>query len=549
MFFLLLFLGYLNCFEIVHHIDKKFYYEVHPLFDKKHIKQPLIKQSTKNSEYQIVSLHDDKFYDNVTWSILINKPLKFNEEDDLDIDDIKYEIEKDGCLLYTSLLTKKHKLLKIGCLPEYENVFLKPKKTNDTEFYGCEKTVRVKKKTFYKDLINLIKQPALINTLSLLIPIYGKKNIVIDKNFNYNKPNYSEKAINKVLHNYYYNNDDKKIKNDIYIKSFVQTPTPSWGIDRIDQDFGLDNMYHYANGGIDITALVIDTGILTTHIEFGGRAQMVVNTAGDGINTDCHGHGTHVSGIIGSTTYGVAKQIKLKGVKVLNCAGEGSSFTILAGVTYILSNIDILRGGSAATKKLVANLSLGGPASTTIDNAVQQLIDANIGVSVAAGNENDNACNYSPSRLSSVLTVSASDIDDLKASFSNYGSCVDLSAPGVSILSTWIGSNTALATLSGTSMASPHVSGVLATTWQIRKDLDNIAIQNLVKCKVTVDVIDGFTNSGGGKNLLFSLINTNIPCSAPVPNPNPPPPPSNSNGDSIKYELIILVSVILLVWL
>ncbi len=258
--------------------------------------------------------------------------------------------------------------------------------------------------------------------------------------------------------------------------------------------------------------------------------------------------GTHVAGIIGSITYGVAKQIKLKAVKVLDCDGSGSSFTISAGIVYILNNIDALRGGSAATKKLVANLSLGGPASSTIDNAIQQLINANIAVSVAAGNENDNACNYSPSRLSSVLTISASDIDDLKAGFSNYGSCVDFSAPGVGILSTWIGSNTALATLSGTSMASPHACGVLAITWMMRKDLDNIAIQNLVKCKVTIDVIDGFTNSGGGKNLLFSLINTNIPCSV-APSPPSPNPPSNSNGDSIKYELIILVSVIFLVWL
>ena len=256
-----------------------------------------------------------------------------------------------------------------------------------------------------------------------------------------------------------------------------------------------------------------------------------------------------MAGITGSTTYGVAKQIKLKGVKVLDCDGSGSSFTIAAGITYILANQAALRGGSAATKKLVANLSLGGPPSTTIDNSVQQLIDNGIAVSVAAGNEDANACSFSPSRLAAALTVSASDIDDQKADFSNYGSCVDFSASGVDILSTWFSSDTAITTLSGTSMASPFTAGVVALAWQQNKGLTNIQVQNTVKSWVTQNVIDGFplASGGGGKNLLFSLINPNVP----APAPHPLPPPSFSNGETIQISLhaiIIVVGLCILLW-
>jgi len=287
MYLLLLFFCYFNCFKIIDHIEKQSYYEVHPLFDQHHIKQPLLKKSQKNSEYQIVSLHDDKFYENVTWTIMINKPLKISEEDDLTIEEIKFEIEKDECYLYTSIFTKNHKLLKIGCKAEYqENVFIKPKKNNSSE---CEKTVKVRVKHFYSDLRDLIKQPILNNTLSLLIPIYGIHNVIIEKNFKYNHPKTLNKISKDIIQKDYHTIKDELHKN--YFTKTVQSNVPSWGLDRIDQDVGLDHLYHYNNGGIDITALIIDTGIRTTHVEFGGRAQMVVNTANDGIQTDCHGHG------------------------------------------------------------------------------------------------------------------------------------------------------------------------------------------------------------------------------------------------------------------
>ena len=198
-------------------------------------------------------------------------------------------------------------------------------------------------------------------------------------------------------------------------------------------------------------------------------------------------------------------------------------------------------GGNPLIKKLVANLSLGGPASQAIDNSVQQLIDNNIAVSVAAGNSDADACFFSPSRLSSVLTVGASDSNDFRAVFSNYGSCVDISAPGVNIVSTYIGSNTAIQQLSGTSMSSPHVCGVMALTWQSDKPLTNIQVQNIVKDWATPDIISGASITGGGKDLLFSLINPLIP--APSVSPPPTLPANGSN-----LFIMVLSNILLLLF-
>lgn len=191
---------------------------------------------------------------------------------------------------------------------------------------------------------------------------------------------------------------------------------------------------------------------------------------------------------------------------------------------------------------MVANLSLGGAGSTAIDNAVQQLIDNNIAVSVAGGNSDDDACFYSPSRLSSVLAIGASDINDFKAVFSNYGSCIAISAPGVNIVSTYIGSNTAIQTLSGTSMSSPIVCGVIALSWQLDKSLSNIQVQNIVLDWATPSVISGASVSGGGSNLVYSLINP----LAPVPPVSPQPtqatlPGNGSNTNKMIISLTILV--------
>jgi subtilisin family serine protease len=208
-----------------------------------------------------------------------------------------------------------------------------------------------------------------------------------------------------------------------------------------------------------VTAYIIDTGILTTHTEFGGRATPgfdAVTSGGSAV--DCNGHGTHVSGTVGGTTYGVAKDVRLVAVRVLDCNGSGSTSGVIAGIDWVTAN---------HATPAVANMSLGGGASTALDQAVQRSIASGVTYAIAAGNGNfigiaQDACKSSPARVPEAITVSATNSSDTKASWANYGTCVDLFAPGVSITSAWATSNTATNTISGTSMATPHVAGVAA---------------------------------------------------------------------------------------
>ncbi|HEU4322285.1 MAG TPA: S8 family peptidase [Roseiflexaceae bacterium] len=223
----------------------------------------------------------------------------------------------------------------------------------------------------------------------------------------------------------------------------------TWGLDRIDQrNLPLSGTYNYVSTASTVNAYVIDTGIQTSHPQFGGRAAVAYDALG-GNGQDCQGHGTHVAGTIGSSTYGVAKGVRLWSVRVLGCDGSGSTSGIINALNWLATN---------HRKPAVANMSLGGGYSAALNSATTNMINAGVFLAVAAGNENQNACNVSPASASGTLTVAASDRTDTRASFSNYGGCVDIYAPGVSITSTWLSGGTN--TISGTSMASPHAAGV-----------------------------------------------------------------------------------------
>ncbi|HCA5184005.1 TPA: S8 family peptidase [Acinetobacter baumannii] len=258
---------------------------------------------------------------------------------------------------------------------------------------------------------------------------------------------------------------------------------PDWGLDRIDQKaLPLNSAYSYLQTGSGTTAYIVDTGILSSHQEFSGRVLSGYTAISDGNGTtDCNGHGTHVAGTVGGTTYGVAKNVNLVPIRILGCDGSGASSNVIAGLDWILKN---------GKKPAVVNMSLGGATSSSLDSAVENLSNNGYVMVVAAGNSNTDACTSSPARVSKAITVAATDNTDTRASYSNYGSCVDIFAPGSQINSSWIGSNTATKILNGTSMATPHVAGVVAEMLQstptaspqtISTNLLNQASSNVVK--------------------------------------------------------------------
>jgi subtilisin family serine protease len=236
--------------------------------------------------------------------------------------------------------------------------------------------------------------------------------------------------------------------------SYVQS-SAVWGLDRIDQRYlPLNSSFTYARTGLGVRIYILDSGIRRTHQQFGGRALAGADFVKDGRGTsDCNGHGTHVAGTAAGTTYGVAKQATLVPVRVLGCDNRGSWSRIIAGIDWVTAN---------ARKPAVANMSLGGSGSRAVDDAVARSINAGVVYTIAAMNDAGDACNYSPARLPAALTVAASDQSDRRASFTNYGRCVDLYAPGASVLSSFNTSDVATALYWGTSMASPHVAGAAA---------------------------------------------------------------------------------------
>jgi subtilisin family serine protease len=298
------------------------------------------------------------------------------------------------------------------------------------------------------------------------------------------------------------------VEQDQQISLNTTQNSAPWGLDRIDQvDRPLSFTYVYNTTGENVRAYIIDTGILSTHTDFGGRVLSGFSAISDGLgDTDCNGHGTHVAGTVGGNTWGVAKRVQLVPVRVLDCTGSGAMSGVIAGVDWVAGQ---------AHRPAVANMSLGGGASSALDTAVAGAIAKGVSMVVAAGNSNDNACKYSPARAPDAITVGATTSSDARASYSNYGSCLDIFAPGSSIRSAWHTSDTETKTISGTSMASPHVAGVVALVLQENPEATPLAVVEHLKKIASVNKV---TSSGTGSPnlLLYSLSGFSVQTLSPV---------------------------------
>ncbi|MFF9338507.1 S8 family peptidase [Streptomyces sp. NPDC014773] len=279
------------------------------------------------------------------------------------------------------------------------------------------------------------------------------------------------------------------VQNRVFTVDGTQPSPPSWGLDRIDQKaLPLDRSYTYPDSaGQGVTAYIIDTGVRISHSDFGGRASNGYDAI-DNDNTaqDGHGHGTHVAGTVAGSSYGVAKKAKIVGVRVLDNSGSGTTDQVVAGIDWVTRN---------AVKPAVANMSLGGGVDTVLDQAVRNSIAAGITYAVAAGNDSSNASNYSPARVTEAITVGSTTSTDARSSFSNYGTVLDIFAPGSSITSSWNSSDTATNTISGTSMATPHVAGAAAVWLGSNPTATPAQVSTALTTAATPNVV---TNPGTG---------------------------------------------------
>ncbi|WP_335914938.1 S8 family serine peptidase [Shewanella algae] len=311
-----------------------------------------------------------------------------------------------------------------------------------------------------------------------------------------------------------YVEQDQRMSIEPMVEAAGDQGGATWGLDRIDQrDLPLNSNYHYDYDGSGVTAFVIDTGVRNTHNEFGGRASSGYDFIdNDNDSSDCNGHGTHVAGTIGGSTYGVAKNVNIVGVRVLNCSGSGTNSGVISGINWVKNN---------AQGPSVANMSLGGGASQALDDAVNAAVAAGISFVVAAGNDNSNACNYSPARAANAVTVGSTTSTDSRSSFSNYGTCLDIYAPGSSITSAWYNSNSATNTISGTSMASPHVAGVAALYLAENPALSPTQLTNLLVSRASSGKV-GDAKTGSPNKLLYSLAGDDGGCGNDCPSDDTP---------------------------
>jgi PKD repeat protein len=308
-----------------------------------------------------------------------------------------------------------------------------------------------------------------------------------------------------------------RIEHDGIVTTAATTQNnATWGLDRIDQrNLPLNTQYVYENDGTGVTAYILDTGIRSTHQEFGNRVTLGYS-AFSGSAEDCNGHGTHVAGTVGGSVYGVAKNVKLVAVRILDCNGSGSFSGVIAGMEWVADN---------ASGPSVANMSLTGGASTSINDAVQYMVNAGVPVVVAAGNGNragrgQDACGYSPAGSPGAYTIGATSNNDSKTSFSNYGDCVDMFAPGSGITAAWFTSNTAINTISGTSMAAPHVAGVAALYLQGNPTATAQAVYDAITEASTKNVVNN--SSTASNHMVFSLFGDGSGGGGD-PQPNKPP--------------------------
>lgn len=305
------------------------------------------------------------------------------------------------------------------------------------------------------------------------------------------------------------------VEQDRVIRLSATQTNATWGLDRLDQrDLPLSTTYSYGNTGAGVKAYIIDTGIRLTHNDFGGRATSGYDAIDGGSADDCNGHGTHVAGTVGGTTYGVAKGVSLVAVRVLDCSGSGSTSGVIAGVNWVTTN-------HAAGQPAVANMSLGGGVSSALDTAVRNSIADGVTYALAAGNESTNACNSSPARTAEAITVGATTRTDARASFSNYGTCVDIFAPGNGITSAWYTSNTATNTISGTSMAAPHVAGAAAVYLQGNTGATPANVASALIAAATTGKVTS-PGTGSPNRLLYIA----PPGGGTDPNPTPTPTPT-----------------------